>query len=206
VSDALRDADERVHTLTVQHSAAMNANKDEIRSLQDRLVEFCESAVSNHQVMQTQVDRLRVLCGHVQGDCDFLRLATDTTRSRVTSVQESLEQPLVNFSNECKHRVARLSEEVQKCQSELEDAKDQVSRFIILFSSFFLFFFFSFFLFFFSFSKTFFLTPCSFSSPRHVDLHTLTAARHRTRPTHHGARSGQQIAVRDEWHSARSCE
>jgi chromosome segregation ATPase len=131
VSDALRDADERVHTLTVQHSAAMNANKDEIRSLQDRLVEFCESAVANHQVMQTQVDRLRVLCGHVQGDCDFLRHATDSTRSRVTSVQEALEQPIVNFSNECKHRVSRLSEEIQKCQSELEDAKDQVSIFFL---------------------------------------------------------------------------
>ena len=129
LTEALRAADERVHTLMVQHGAAMNQSKDEIQTLQERLVKFCESAVANHEAMQTQVDRLRVMCGHVQGDCDFLKLATDTTRSRVESVQQSVEQPLINFSNECKHKVAKLVAEVQKCQSELEDAKDQVRRF-----------------------------------------------------------------------------
>jgi hypothetical protein len=94
--------------------------------LQERLVEFCESAVANHEAMQTQVDRLRVMCGHVQGDCDGLRLATKTTRSKIESVQQSLDQPIVHFSNECKHRMAKLVDDIQKCHAELEDAKDQV--------------------------------------------------------------------------------
>ena len=126
LTDSLGAADERVHTLMVQHGAEMAKCKDETRTLQERLVEFCESAVANHEAMQTQVDRLRVMCGHVQGDCDGLRLATKTTRSKIESVQQSLDQPIVHFSNECKHRMAKLVDDIQKCHAELEDAKDQV--------------------------------------------------------------------------------
>jgi chromosome segregation ATPase len=133
LNDALKDADERSHTLMVRHGAELNASKDEVRTLQERLVEFCESAVANHEVMQTQVDRLRVLCGHVKGDCDSLMLSTDSTRSKVESVRQSLEGPLVSFSNENKHRTSRLMEKVQKLQSELEDAKDQVRLFVFIF-------------------------------------------------------------------------
>ena len=148
MNDALRDADERTHTLTIRHSAELNASKDEVRVLQERLVEFCESAVANHEVMQTQVDRLRVLCGHVKGDCDSLQLSADSTRTRVESVRQSLEGPLVAFSNDSKHRTSRLVEEVQKSQSELEDAKDQVGDSLFSCFCFFFLFVFCFLLFF----------------------------------------------------------
>lgn len=132
LTDALSAADERAHTMVVKHVAELNVSKDEIRTLQERLVEFCESALTNHEAMQTQVDRLRTMCGHVQGDCDILKQATYTTKSRVETVQQSLQQPIINFSNECKHRIGQLIQESERNRAELEDAKDQVSVFIFI--------------------------------------------------------------------------
>ena len=195
MNDALRDADERTHTLTIRHSAELNASKDEVRVLQERLVEFCESAVANHEVMQTQVDRLRVLCGHVKGDCDSLQLSADSTRTRVESVRQSLEGPLVAFSNDSKHRTSRLVEEVQKSQSELEDAKDQVG-----YSLFSCFCFFSLFVF------LFFVVFCNTKRDKHLtnfffyifylsDCNSFSSKRYGTWPTHHGTRPSQPSSI-----------
>lgn len=126
LSEALKASDERMHTAAVRSRAELTEANDRERTLQQRLVTMMDSFVNTQEAMQSQMDRLRKLTGHVSGDCELMRKQTEALRARCDTASESIAQPLAAFSNETKGTLLRLANRGVGLQNELEDARDQL--------------------------------------------------------------------------------
>ena len=112
LSEELKASDERLHTAAVKSRAELAEAKDRERALQERIVSMMRSFVNTQEAMQSQIDRLRKMTGHISGNCNSMRKQTDALRSRCETASEAITQPLAAFSNEMKGAFLRRKQRI----------------------------------------------------------------------------------------------